>query len=269
MPNADHFQIKGNAAEFYDKLPARYLLGPWSKGLVDAAQLQPNDRVIDLACGTGVVTREAAERLGEDGHITGLDLNEGMLAVAREYPKTSACEIRWIKASALDTGLTEATYDVALCQQGLQFFPYPLQALAETHRILKESGRLCFSIWAQSGPYNDAVADAVRIHIDNETAQRFLQSRDVPSASELRQLFIAAGFREVNVACVERRNRLPSIAEFVAEHLLGVPIADRVRQLSEAQRLALGADAANRMSQFADGEDAVVPDFINLVSAKR
>ena len=61
----------------------------------------------------------------------------------------------------------------------------------------------------------------------------------------------------------------PKVAEFVAEHLLGVPIADRVRDLSDRERLALGADAAKRMSEFADGDDAIVPDFINLVSAKR
>ena len=266
---ADHFQIKGNAAEFYDRLPARYLLGPWSKDLVDAAQLSAVDRVIDLACGTGVVTREAAERLGDDGHVTGLDLNDGMLEVARNYPKTGSCDVRWMQASALDTGLPDSTYDVALCQQGLQFFPDQAQALAETHRILKDGGRLRFSIWAESGPYNNAVADAVRVHLNSDTARRFLQSRDVPSEGELTQLFESSGFQEVKVARVEMRNRLPKVAEFVAEHLLGVPIADRVRDLSDRERLALGADAAKRMSEFADGDDAIVPDFINLVSAKR
>lgn len=269
MRGADHFQIEGNAAEFYDKLPARYILGPWSSGLVDAARLQFGERVIDLACGTGVVTREIATRLGPRGHVTGLDLNEGMLEVARGYGKTGDCDVDWIKASALDTGLPDAAYNVALCQQGFQFFPDKPKALAETRRILKSGGRLCFSIWAESGPYNDAVAEAVRVHLDDQTAQRYLQTRHVPSAQDLRQMFAAAGFCDVSVVCSEMQIRLPDIATFVAEHLLGVPIADKVRQLSDEARTALAKDAAESMSQYKDGADAVVPDFINLVSARQ
>jgi ubiquinone/menaquinone biosynthesis C-methylase UbiE len=269
MAGSDQFQIQGNAAEFYDQLPARYLLGPWSAGLVDAANLSGSERVLDLACGTGVVTREVASRLGPTGHVTGLDLNAGMLEVAKSYDNGGSGGFTWVQASALETELPKSSFDVVVCQQGFQFFPDQGKALTETHRILKDGGRLCFSIWAESGPYNDAVAEAVAAHIDEETANRFKQSRDVPSPEQLRSMFEAAGFQSISIERVEMRNRLPNIAEFIASHLLGVPIADKVRELSDAARKDLGADAARRLSSYADGGDAVVPDFINLVTAAK
>ena len=137
MPNSDQFQLAGNAAEFYDRLPARYFLGPWSKGLVDAAEIRPDDCILDLACGTGIVAREAAARLGVKGSVVGLDLNEGMLDVARTRGNPGSGSIEWVRASALDTGLPDARFDVVLCQQGLQFFPDQLQALKETYRTHK------------------------------------------------------------------------------------------------------------------------------------
>ena len=269
MPNSDRFQLAGNAAEFYDKLPARYFLGPWSKGLVDAAEVRPDDRILDLACGTGIVAREVAERLGPNGTVIGLDLNAGMLEVARIRGNQGSRKIEYVLSNALETGLPSASFDVVLCQQGLQFFPDQPKALKEIRRILKEEGRLCFSIWAAAGPYNTAVADAVRVHIDSETANRFLQSRNVPSADELESMVDSAGFRDVTVTHTSMENRLPDIANFVAEHLLGVPIADKVRELSEAQRAALGAHAAQSLMQYADGKDAVVPDYANIVTAKK
>lgn len=269
VPNNDQFQLAGNAAEFYDRLPARYFLGPWSKGLVDAADVRPDDCVLDLACGTGIVAREAAARLGVKGSVVGLDLNEGMLEVARTHGNPGAGSVVWVQASALETGLPDASFDVVLCQQGLQFFPDQGQVLKETRRILKDGGRLCFSIWAEAGPSNSAVAEAVRVYIDDETANRFLQSRKVPSADELKAMVEAAGFYDVTVARSSMENRLPEIASFVADHLLGVPIADKVRELSPEQRAALGAHAAGTLAQYTDGADAVVPDYANIVTAQK
>lgn len=269
VPGLDQFQLTGNAAEFYDRLPARYLLGPWSQGLVAAAEIRPDEQVLDLACGTGVVTRAAAVQLGPKGSVTGLDLNPGMLEVAKAHGNPGSCKMQWVEASALETGLPDASFDVVLCQQGFQFFPDQPKALAETRRILKDGGRLYFSVWAKSGPYNDAVAAALRAHVDAQSANRYLQARNVPGAGELEAIFVAAGFRDVTISQAEMKNRIPDVASFVAVHLLGTPIADKVGELSQEERTALGATAAEGLAEYADGVDAVVPDFINLVAARK
>jgi len=103
------------------------------------------DHVLDIACGTGVVTRLAAERVGRTGKVIGLDLNPGMLAFAASLtasdPPTNA-PITWREASAVNMPLPDAAYDIAYCQLGLQFFSDRPAAIAEMHRVLVSGGRL-------------------------------------------------------------------------------------------------------------------------------
>src|SRR5262245_62467106 len=101
MNTHDQWQLTMKAAELYERYPARYILGPWAPLLVDAAQLTAGERVLDVACGTGVVARAAAKRVGPAGRVVGIDLNPGMIAVARSLPATSA-PIEWLERSALD-----------------------------------------------------------------------------------------------------------------------------------------------------------------------
>jgi ubiquinone/menaquinone biosynthesis C-methylase UbiE len=110
------------AAELYERYPARYILGPWAPLLVDAARVAAGERVLDVACGTGVVARAAAKRVGRTGHVVGVDLNPGMIAVARSLPATSDAPIEWLERSALDLRLDNAGFDVVLCQQDYNFF---------------------------------------------------------------------------------------------------------------------------------------------------
>ena len=161
MSDTGQWQLSGNAAEQYERIPARYILGPWVPGLVEAAQIRPDEKVLDLACGTGVVARAAAAKLGPAGHITGLDLNEGMLEVAKAIGNPGVGGIAWISGSVLEIDFPDDSFDVVLCQQGLQFFPDQHKALMETHRVLRDGGRGWFSVWAEAGPYNTAVVAAI------------------------------------------------------------------------------------------------------------
>lgn len=269
MSGYAHYQLSGNAAEYYDQFPVRYLIGPWAPRLIEAADLKPDERVLDLACGTGVVTRAAALKLGPNGSVTGLDLNAGMLEVAESRGNPGVGSLSWLESSALEMDLPDESFDVVLCQQGLQFFPDKLKALQETHRVLRAGGRAWFNIWAEAGPYNKAVGAAVAKFIDEATGKKYLESRDVPDANTLRALFGDAGFEHIEVARGQMEVRLPEIRSFVLAQTRGTPIAADVSALSEAKQSALANDAAERLSKYADGEDVVVPDFCNLVSARK
>jgi 2-polyprenyl-3-methyl-5-hydroxy-6-metoxy-1,4-benzoquinol methylase len=155
MRQPEQWQLSGNAAELYERYVVPYFLGPWAPGLVEVAALRPGERVLDVACGTGVVARLAAQQVGTTGQITGVDLNAGMLAVARALPPPPGVTITWVECSAVAMGLADALFDVVLCQQGLQFFPDKPVALREdTSRVspgrpgdpqrLGENGR---SVW--------------------------------------------------------------------------------------------------------------------------
>ena len=101
------WQVTAEAAELYERYPARYMLGPWAPLLVDAARLKVGQRVLDVACGTGLVGRIAAQRVGPAGQVVGVDLNPGMIAVARSLPAPTGAPVEWLEGSALDLQLPE------------------------------------------------------------------------------------------------------------------------------------------------------------------
>ena len=92
-------QVGGNAAEVYERHLVPAMFAPWAPGIVAAAHVRPAERVLDVACGTGVVTRLAAARVGGAGRVVGLDLHAAMLAVARALPPVPGARIAWCAAS--------------------------------------------------------------------------------------------------------------------------------------------------------------------------
>ncbi|TMJ80573.1 MAG: methyltransferase domain-containing protein [Alphaproteobacteria bacterium] len=141
-----HWQLRGSAAELYQRYLVPAITTKWAEDIVYRAQLRTGEEVLDLACGTGVVTRLVARKL-TPGHVTGLDLNAGMLAVARSVP-TEGAPINWMEGSALDLPFPPDRFDVVLCQLGLQFFPDQPRALREMRRVLRERGRAALSVYS-------------------------------------------------------------------------------------------------------------------------
>lgn len=143
MSELEQFQVSGNAAEHYERYIVPTIFIPWSTDLLERAALQPGERVLDVACGTGVVARHAAQQVGSDGTVTGLDLNPVMLEVARTQAASSDAVVEWHQGDAGALPFDDAAFDVVLCQQGLQFFPDKVKALREMHRVLVPGGAGC------------------------------------------------------------------------------------------------------------------------------
>ena len=115
------FQLVGNAAEIYEKVMVPHWFGRWAEALVDSLDLQENQNVLDVACGTGVTTRLAKAGVGPGGRVDGLDINQSMLAKAQEIAANH--DIGWIKADVGETGLPSGSYDVIMSQHGYHYFP--------------------------------------------------------------------------------------------------------------------------------------------------
>ena len=112
----------GTAAENYERYFVPAIGGPLATDLTEVAALDAGERALDVACGTGIVARLAAERVGPTGSVDGLDVNPGMLAVARSVAPPGAA-IEWHQSDAQALPFPEDAYDAALCQMGLQFLP--------------------------------------------------------------------------------------------------------------------------------------------------
>ena len=266
MSSREHWQLSGSAAELYERYPARYLLSPWAPRLLALAQLIPGERVLDVACGTGLVARLAAPAVGTTGRVIGLDLNAGMLDVARSLTPPAGAPITWIQSSAMRMDVPSGSIDVVFCQQGLQFFPDRLAALREMRRVLTPGGRLLLSVWKGMNAYHAAVAEALTQHVSAETATVFSASRIVPDADELRRLVTEAAFRDVSVELQAMTVRLP--AGFSLSHLAATPVARAVEAAGAEIRAAVAHAVARALTAYADGQSLAIPDATNVVTAR-
>jgi ubiquinone/menaquinone biosynthesis C-methylase UbiE len=143
MGQQGQWQVAGSAPEVYQRELVPAVFGPWAPIVVELAHPRPGERVVDIACGTGIVARVAAARVGASGSVAGVDLNPGMLDVARSVAMTSqpAAPIQWHEGSADKLPFPEGLFDIAYCQLGLQFFADRPTALREMRRVLVAEGR--------------------------------------------------------------------------------------------------------------------------------
>ena len=137
----DQYQQDGGAAELFQRYIVPRITSLWGKDLVDRACIRVGENVLDVACGTGVVTRLAARR-SVAGRVVGLDLNADMLRVASSVVHEDGLTVEWCEGSALALPFGEGAFNVVLCQLGLQFFPDKSVALHEMARVLTFGGRL-------------------------------------------------------------------------------------------------------------------------------
>ena len=270
MSEQSGYQISNDAAKAREQYSVRYFIGPWTPGLVALAALQPGERVLDLACGSGLVARLVAPQVGPTGRVTGLDINAAMLDVARSLPPPAGATITWVQASAEAMGLPDASFDAILCQQGFQFFPEKPAALREMHRVLAPGGRLLFSVWRSGGPYNFALGDALERYVGLQVAKKFRSNRVlVPDADTLHRMLVEAGFRGVEVRPSAMTVRLPPMESFVLGHISGMPIAEAVAAVSDDRRAALVTHVRTALQPYADRDGVSVPDEINIAMAQK
>lgn len=144
MSEQDAWQLAHDAAVAYEKDFVPAIFAQWPPVLAEVAAMKPGDRVLDVACGTGVLAREAADRVGPTGRVTGLDLNEAMLAVARRLRS----RIDWRQGDAGKLPFEDGTFDVVVSQFALMFFPDQAAALREMWRALAPRGRLAVAVCA-------------------------------------------------------------------------------------------------------------------------
>ena len=268
MSGQSGYQVSDSGAQMYEKFSSLFMR-QFAPDLFEVAALQPGERVLDLACGTGVIARHAAAIVGSAGKVTGLDINPGMLAVARALPPGPGAAIEWVEASAVSMNIPDASFDVVLCQQGLQFFPDRAAALREMRRVLVRDGRIVLSVWKSPSPYNAAVGEALDRFTDAKTAAKYRSARLAPDAMHLRETMVAAGFRHVEVHPRTVSVHIPQIEEFVLGNLSGGPVAREVAALGEEGARVLARRVKQALQPYAQGEAVVYPDEINIAAARK
>ena len=227
MAKRERWQVAGNAAEIYQRELVPAVFGPWGPRVVELAALRPPLRVLDVACGTGLVARLAATAVGVDGRVAALDVNPAMLAVASELPAVEGAPIEWVEGDAQSLPFAEASFDVVCCQLGLQFFPDREGALREMKRVLVPGGRAVVMVWREidRAPGFAVLAAALgrTISADAEALMRAPFALSDPG--ELSRLLERAGFHDCAISADTGNVRFASAATFVSSYIGGSPLA--------------------------------------------
>src|SRR5438552_1035927 len=140
-------QKNPSPAEIFESYFVPAIFAPWARVLLEYAAPRPGDRVLDLACATGIVARQVAPVVGPSGRVVALDINPGMLAVGASLPAPEGAAIEWRQGDAVALDLPTGAFDLVLCQQGLQFFSDRAAAVREMKRVLADGGRVVLSLW--------------------------------------------------------------------------------------------------------------------------
>lgn len=255
------WQLAEGSAAAYERYLVPVFMDPWAADLIDAVEVAPGQRVLDIACGTGVVTRRAAARVGSGGEVTAVDVNPGMLAVARAAAAGMPAPIRWHEAGAEQLPLADASIDVVLCQQGLQFFYDPAAALAEMRRVARPGGRLgvstCRSIAHQPG--YAALIDALTRHLGADAGTALRSPYALGDADELRALVRQAGFTAIDVRIAVWSARFSSAEALLRAETASSPLGEVVSQLDPDVQDALIRDATDALTPHTDDHGVVFP----------
>ncbi len=239
--------------ENYERYFVPMIGRPVAEMLIDAAELQPGQRVLDVACGTGVVARLAARKVGSAGAVAGLDINPGMLAVARSVAPAEL-GIQWHEASAEAMPLPDEAFDVVLCQMGLQFMTDRLQALREMRRVLRSGGRVAINVPGPIGPLFQIVADTMRRHVGAQAESFVYAIFAMHKEREVERLLADAGVEPLRVEAQPLEFRLPPPAEFLAQYISGTPLSAILAGADDKVRAAIERDIVAGCQQFRDGD---------------
>jgi SAM-dependent methyltransferase len=250
------WQLSGDAPIAYDRFALK-VMEPWTDDLILAAGCRDGDRVLDVACGTGLVAGRISLVSRKFCAITGIDVNEGMLSVARRNP-----QIEWHQGSATELPFADDSFDVVLCQQGLQYFPDRAAAMRGMARVLAPGGRVALNVWGalDRQPFYVALVDGIAEFLGKDVAK---SAFDLPfslnTVSELRMLASDVGLERISIRFEHRTMRYPAPARMVAGFMIATPIASQFQALPPDRQRAFVDYVAERLTGYVDDAGLAVP----------
>jgi ubiquinone/menaquinone biosynthesis C-methylase UbiE len=265
----ERWKLTGSGPDSYERYQVPSVFGPLARLFLQRIPLRPGQRVLDVACGTGVIVLHAAPILGSAGHLVGVDLNSNMLDVAREHAPTHGAPVEWRQGDAASLPCSSSEFDVVICQQGLQFFPDKSGALREMHRVLKPGGLVAICVWrpVEHSPCHLAIAEALGRHVSENVAERFQVPFSFGDPAALNALMTEAGFCELEFRVEVVMRRLLPPEESVPGLLASTPVGPEIVALDERTRDAIVSDVATALSGYREKDGSLFvpqPTYIAL-----
>ena len=268
--HSESWQLSPSAAEIYERNLVPVLFKHWASDLTKRVALKPGMRILDAACGTGIVARLAAQQVGDLGQVTGVDLSKDMLTVAHRQALATGLNIHWLNSDVVRLALASASFDVVFCQQSLQFFQNKLCALKELHRVLKPEGTIALNL-AKSlshNPYIDALATALEHHLGAEAGETMRAPCSFGSKEALCDILTAAGFISPHIETAVLKISHSEPATFISRQLAATPVASAIATLDKHTHDALIKTVLTLLQPYISASGLTVP-YKTLVASAR
>lgn len=272
MTEESGWQLSGTAPEAYERYIVPAWMGEWAQSLVEIGGVRSGKKVLDVACGTGIVARKAARFMGQSGRVTGLDVNEGMIRSAKYFAEQEGLRIiEWRLANAASMPFSNAEFDVILCQQGIQFSPDPLAALREMSRVMVPGGRLAISVWRELKRYPcfTAFSDVLESFLGKEAMNSVHTSFSLADSDRLRNLINRGGFHNVHIRLEVKMARYSSLDEFIPGYLAATPFAAKIAGMKERDRLEMSRRITASLHDYIDDDGLAAPMECYVVTADK
>lgn len=261
-----------NPAETYESYMVPTLFGPFASRLVQILDLRPGDRVLDVACGTGIVARTIAARPGHF-NITGLDVSGDMLAVARAKARDEGHHIDWKQGRAERMPFPDASFDKVACQFALMFFEDRQAALGEMHRLLARGGRVALAVWQgfDRHPFYQTLHHVIEHHLGTSALATIFSLGDT---DHLRSLMAGAGFDSVHIDQETMRARFPEPDAFLAGEIdVDTAAIPAMQHLGVRERETIismiRADMESALAEVTEDGHVILPFHAHLIQASR
>jgi SAM-dependent methyltransferase len=262
-------------AEAYEAYYGPAIFGPLTDAVLPRVAVRPGERALDVACGTGILTRRLPALVGDTGRIVGVDVNPAMLDVARRLGDE---RVEWLQGDGTALGLPEAAFDVAIVQQGLQFFDDRGAGARELRRVLADNGRAVLAVWKglEHHPLYAALAEAEAPHLAEHgldvTWDDLVAPFSLGDEAALRAILLGSGFADVAMDEVVVAARFPDADRFLER--LEFPYAAVVPRFAEnpaafaAYLDAVARDTSDIVAAYRQGDEVVVPMHANIAIAR-
>lgn len=255
------------AAPYYERY-WQAQLAPARERLLALAALCPGESVLDVACGTGLVTFPAAEAVGPTGSVSGTDISNAMVAhVGREAQARGLDHVSVTRGDAEQIDFPDSSFDAALCALGLMYVAGPLTALKEMHRVLRPGGRMVAAVWGARNRCGWAeIFPIVDARVQSEVCPLFFQ---LGTGDRLTQVATEAGFS------VERADRLSAILEYESgadacgAAFAGGPVALAYSRFDAATREEAHAEYLASINRYRTSTGYRIPGEFVVVLARR
>jgi ubiquinone/menaquinone biosynthesis C-methylase UbiE len=247
MTTVSYRSFTGTAAENYERYFVPKIATPVSVALLEAAALRPGERVLDVACGTGLIARLAAERVGSSGTVTGLDLSQDMINVARVV---SPSDIRWHVGDAASLPFADDSYDAVLCQMGLMFMQDRHTAVAEMRRATAAGGRVAVNTPGVIQPLFALMEQALVDHISADIGGFVQAVFSMHNPRDVASLLHDAGLIDVTATESTATLNLGAPAEFLWQYINLTPMGLLVAQASREAQEAMESQVVKSWQPF-------------------